>query len=396
MRVSCTGCSLADLVYAKIDFNSVDFQHYLSQTDGDGGLNPGHLVFTEDLEKFAGKQFRQILAEIAPGASPDAFNLGGPAIVALVNAAQLCPGADAKFNFFGNLGQDENTEKIINILQQTPVDIANYCPVKGVTPNTVVLSDPGFHDGKGERTFINNIGAAWQYTPEQLGENFFAADIVVFGGTALVPVIHDNLTALLKKGKAHGCVNIVTTVFDFRNEKKHAGRQWPLGESDDSYQLIDLLIMDWVEAMRLSAADKLDDAVNFFISKGANAFIITHGPEPYYLWSNGAFFKPQPLTALPVSSLVGERLSRNPELKGDTTGCGDNFAGGVLASTTQQLQHRQPGNLDLIEACSWGCASGGFACFYVGGTYLEKNAGEKLAKVGEFQQAYMQQIAALI
>jgi sugar/nucleoside kinase (ribokinase family) len=151
--------------------------------------------------------------------------------------------------------------------------------------------------------------------------------------------------------------------------------------------------VDWVEALRLSGTGNITAAVKFFIDNGVHSFIITHGPEPFHIWSDGTFFKPQKLTSLPVSSLVGERLANSPELKGDTTGCGDNFAGGVLASVAQQLCTAKTGTLDIIEACSWGCASGGFACFYVGGTYLEQNPGEKTAKVAEFQQAFMQQIA---
>jgi len=43
---------------------------------------------------------------------------------------------------------------------------------------------------------------------------------VLFGGTALVPNIHSELTELVKTGKDSGCVTIVTTVYDFPNERK--------------------------------------------------------------------------------------------------------------------------------------------------------------------------------
>ena len=32
--------------------------------------------------------------------------------------------------------------------------------------------------------------------PDELDDDFFNSDIVVFGGTALVPLIHDNMTTL--------------------------------------------------------------------------------------------------------------------------------------------------------------------------------------------------------
>ncbi len=395
LRIACTGCSLADFVYAKVDFASEAFKRCQSKTDGDGGLNPGHLVFAEDLERFADKPFLQLCDELTNGAKPDTFNLGGPAIVALINAAQITQSKNARFDFYGAHGRDETAEKILDILRQTPVNFEHYRQLNGPTPFTDVLSDPDHNDGQGERTFINSIGAAWNYTPEHLGDDFFASDVVFYGGTALTPGIHDNLTRLLKQGRERGCVNIVATVFDFRNEKLGNGGKWPLGESDESYRFIDLLIVDWVEAMRLSGTNTLDAAARFFIVGGVKSFIITHGADDFYIWSNGTFFKRRELSALPVSALVGERLMAQPELKGDTTGCGDNFAGGVLASVAEQLGRTWPGNLDMIEACSWGCASGGFACFYVGGTYLEQKPGEKREKVAEFQQAYMHQLSSL-
>ena len=396
MRVSCVGCSLADFVYDNVNFSSSAFKKYMSKTDGDGGLNPGHLVFTEDLEKFAGKPFEQIKSEITGDAKPRAFNIGGPAIVALINASQLLYDQNVEFDFFGALGQDDTATKILSILKQTPVNIDNYIQDTGLSPFTDVFSDPEYNNGKGERSFVNNIGTAWQYTPEMLDNGFFDADIVFFGATALVPLIHDHLTTLLKRGKEKGCINVVTTVFDFRNEKKNAGGKWPLGESDESYRLIDLLIVDWEEAMKLSGKKNIADATGFFIEKGLRSFIVTHGADDFYVWSDGSFFKKQELTALPVCSLVGERLKKNPETRGDTTGCGDNFAGGVLASTVKQFYDGKEGSMDIIEACSWGCASGGFACFYIGGTYLEAFPGEKKARVSEFQQVFMNQISGLV
>jgi hypothetical protein len=39
--------------------------------------------------------------------------------------------------------------------------------------------------GHGGRTFVNNIGAAWKYFPENLTHDFFDSQIVCFGGTFL-------------------------------------------------------------------------------------------------------------------------------------------------------------------------------------------------------------------
>jgi sugar/nucleoside kinase (ribokinase family) len=79
-------------------------------------------------------------------------------------------------------------------------------------------------------------------------------------------------------------------------------------------------------------------------------------------------------------------------MKGDTTGCGDNFAGGIIASAAWQLKKWQKGDFKLKEAISWGIASGGFTCFITGGTYKEKYRGEKLERVTGLHKEYLKQI----
>jgi len=44
--------------------------------------------------------------------------------------------------------------------------------------------------------------------------------------------------------------------------------------------------------------------------------------------------------------------------------------------------------LSLIESTKWGIVSGGFACFYYGGTYIEKKEGEKLTLLQELYDQY--------
>ena len=99
ITVSVTGCSLVDCVYAKVDFNSAAFKKYSSIKQGDGGLVPGQLVFMESLEKFAGVPADKILAELTDNAPVSGRNVGGPAVVAAINAAQLCCNYPVKVNF---------------------------------------------------------------------------------------------------------------------------------------------------------------------------------------------------------------------------------------------------------------------------------------------------------
>ena len=391
LTITGTGCSLLDKLYTDIDFSSPVFRGYAAAREGDGGIVPGKLVFAEEFERFAGEGFETALSRITGGRGPDSENLGGPAIVALINTAQLLAEKPVGVEFYGTLGDDEVADTILEILEKTPVDIAHYVKTSGPSPSTVVLSDPRWDNGNGERAFINTIGAAWNCTPEHLRTGFWKGDVLCFGGTALVPNIHDNLTSLVKKGKDNGSVTVVTTVYDFRSQNRDPEGKWPLGETDDTYAFTDLLIMDHEEALRLSGKRSLEEAVSFFIRRKTGSFIITHGAESVTLYSGGSLFGRLGPTEMPVSWEVGRRLKEDSAPAGDTTGCGDNFAGGIIASLASQLERKGRTGLDLIEAAAWGICSGGFACFYTGGTYLESAAGEKIGRITDLVEKYREQ-----
>jgi sugar/nucleoside kinase (ribokinase family) len=391
INVSGVGCCLVDRLYNQVEFQSDAFSGCLSRQNGDGGLLPGKLVFKEEFDKFTGKEFLSVLPELTGGRSPKTLNIGGPCIVALIHAAQIMRDNGVDFSFYGCGGQDEDGDFLLSSLQKTPVNIKHYSLTKdAITPSTIVLSDPDYDNGNGERIFINTIGAAWNYTPQQLEDAFFDSDVVVFGGTALVPTIHDHLEELLEKAKSKGCFTIVNTVFDFRNEKAQPDKKWPLGKTDKSYGYIDLLISDADEALRLSGKTTQTEAMAFFREQGAGAVVITNGARNISLYSTGKRFAETALTTMPVSETVTQELKKGHS--GDTTGCGDNFAGGMIASVVSQLQQAQQ-PLNLIEACRWGVVSGGFACFYMGGTFFEKRAGEKRELLAPYYQQYKKQTA---
>jgi sugar/nucleoside kinase (ribokinase family) len=390
IKINGTGCALADYLYTHIKFSSPHFSKYLSKQDGDGGLSPGKLVFTEELEQFAKKTYPEILKEISGSISPNSFNIGGPGLVPLIHASQLLLGSEFEVRFFGGAGNDNTARQIFDLLLKTPLKISYYKTISDkATSFTDVFSDSSYDDGLGERTFVNNIGAAWDYSPDMLSSEFFDANIICFGGTALVPQIHDNLTSLLKQAKNNNCITLVNTVFDFRNEKKSPGKAWPLGNSEESFNLIDVLIMDLEEALKISGKLSLNEAAAFFVQKQVSSFIITNGSKDVVAFSNGTLFKKTSITKYPVSGKIVQELKANPGLKGDTTGCGDNFAGGVIASLAWQIKSKEKGRLDLSEALSWGITSGGFACFYIGGTYFEKSPLEKYNKLLQYQKEYL-------
>jgi sugar/nucleoside kinase (ribokinase family) len=389
-RVSVTGCCLVDRLYNNISFTDPAISHYFSKKRADGGLTPGHLVFKEEFEEFCDEEFSKALKNITKGKEPDKINLGGPGIVPLIHVSQMLNATSTECLFYGCGGNDDDGNFILSLMKKMDMPVDNYMLSGSITPSTIVLSDPGYDRGHGERIFINTIGAAWNYTPDQLDDKFFSSDVVVFGGTALVPLIHDNLTELLDKAKSNGCITVVNTVFDFRNEKLNPSKRWPLGKDDSSYKNIDLLMTDYEEALRLTGKRSLDEAMNFFRDLGTGAVIVTNGPNNLRGFSAAdSLFKEEKYIDLPVSKSVAEELQKGKT--GDTTGCGDNFAGGVIANLVSQLQEGKT-TIDLVESSAWGIVSGGFSCFYIGGTYFEKNPGEKLELITPFYENYIKQI----
>lgn len=389
ITISGIGCCLVDRLYNHIPFGSETFFRYLSHKSGDGGLVPGRLVFREEFENFCRESVETVIKALTGGRPADSINLGGPAIVAMIHAAQMAGNSGVDFYFFGQGGDDDEGRYITSLLNRLPVKSDGYRLVKGITPSTIVFSDPSWEQGTGERVFINSIGVAGNYLPDHPDKRFFMSDIAVFGGTALVPQIHDHLAEMLGKVKSNGGITIVNTVYDFRNEKAAPQKRWPLGNSDDSYRLTDLLITDREEALRLSGTNEPGDAMDFFIEQGARAVIVTNGSRNIRLYANkDSIFKEIELTELPVSLAITNDL-RNPHA-GDTTGCGDNFAGGVVYSVTDQLRRgiKRP---DLYEACAWGIASGGFCCFYIGGTFHEEFPGQKFSLIHPYYEKYRKQ-----
>lgn len=389
ITISGAGCCLVDQIYPDIDFYDPHLSKYMSSRKGDGGLHPGRLVFSEPFEAFAGADLPKIMKEISRGRAQPALNVGGPSIVALIHAAQLLQGTQTKISYYGLRGNDPAGEFLQSKLEQTPLYLDHLITDMGATPSTLVLSDPAFNNGHGERIFINEIGTAWNFSPARLDDSFFDADMVVFGGTALVPGLHDGLTDLLKQSKLRGSITVVNTVYDFRNELEKPGEPWPLGRSEDSYQHLDLLIMDREEALHLSGKEDLTLAGRYFMDQGVSSFIITNGTENTLCYSDGRLFKTLPRESYPVSAELISDLKGFPG--GDTTGCGDNFVGGVLASMAWQLGDEKR-LLDLEDCLSWGTVSGGYCCYHVGGTFIEMEPGEKLDLIRPYYERYKEQL----
>jgi sugar/nucleoside kinase (ribokinase family) len=385
-----TGCCLIDFLYAREDFSSPPFRACRSRKAGDGGLNPGTLVFAGDFERFTGRPYEEALAFLTGGKSPDSHNLGGPSSVSLAHAAQVLGGGH-EVSFFGVRGGDRTGLLVREALSRLPFGECRLLLKDGPTPRTDVLSDPSFDGGHGERTFINLLGAAADFRPEDLGPSFFDAHLIAFGGTSLVPRIHGELTALLKKARENGAATAVNLVYDYRSEQQRGNQKWLLGSRDDAYQYIDILIADREEALKTSGRRTAPEAAAWFISRGAGAAVVSDGARPVFLAAGKGLFAPLEGRTLAVCEAVNRDLAQFPERRGDTTGCGDNFAGGIIAGTAEQMAAVKRGRLDLREACVPGVVAGGFACFTLGGTFYESRPGEKRELLAPYLDEYRKQ-----
>lgn len=390
-RISGTGCALVDYLYKPVHFDDPGVTRYLSKAPGDGGLAPGKLVFRDEFETYAGEPYLQVRNVLTAGKPPVSVNIGGPSVVSLIHAAQMLHNTDAEVTFSGARGSDDAADFIMDKLKKTPLVTKCYKTGSGHTPFTDVLSDPDYDEGHGERVFINDIGAAREFSPEDLSDSFFRSDMVVFGGTALVPGIHASLGQLLKKAKKNGALTVVNTVYDFLSEKNDPVNPWKLGESAETYRFIDILITDMEEALRLSGTASVEEALSFFRSSGVGATVVTHGAKPLHFYSECGFFGKIAPSSLPVSERVISEIRINPETAGDTTGCGDNFAGGLIASAAKQLMENPGAKADFYKATALAVVSGGFTCFYHGGTYYEMFPGQKKDLLSAYYQDYLAQ-----
>jgi sugar/nucleoside kinase (ribokinase family) len=396
-RISGTGCCLIDYLYLNSSFEEPPLADFLSHKAGDGGLVPGNLVFSKDLASFAGLNERECIKIVTGNRKADSTNLGGPGVVSMVHASQILTREGWECTFYGALSNDSGSQVLKDFLNKFPLTCSMEQINNTVIPSTIVLSDPGANQGAGERTFINRLGSAELMKPDYLNDGFFDASLFLWGGTALVPPIHDNLTELLKKASDRGGINVVGTVYDFRNESAAPHSPWPLGargSREQAYPYIDLLITDYEEALRLSGTDSLEKATAFFKKCGCGAFIITRGKEDFLLYSQGNLFIPCGEKYLPVSSWVDQDLKEHPELRGDTTGCGDNFMGGVLTSLARQLENQEKTGKkpDLVKACVEGACAGGLALYSRGGCFHEAYGGEKADRLLPIREAYLREV----
>ena len=391
--IAGAGCSLMDYLFTGIDFSGPAFKRFRSRAPGDGGLVPGHLVFIEGLERFTGIPYQDVIAELSGGREPASRNIGGPSVASLVHAAQLLQAVDVPVGFYGVRGDDATGKELAKIVARTPLDWDHYNERVGATPFTHALSDPSWADGVGERSFVNSTGVAADFRVRDIDRSFYYHSIVALGGTALVPALHAEVDVAVGRACKAGALTVINTVYDYLNESRAHDKPWPLGKSDVTYRHTDLLIVDAEEARRLSGRDTAPKAAERFIDTGVSAVIITEGADDLFAVSKGGRFAPLEARRFPISERIRSELRTGAGENGDTIGCGDTFAGGVLYALAEQMRSGER-RMDLYDAVTWGVVSGGHTCFYHGGTMIEEAPGEKYTTIYEYVRDYRRQLGA--
>ncbi|MFW5994728.1 MAG: carbohydrate kinase family protein [Spirochaetia bacterium] len=396
VRISVTGSALIDYLYGSVDFAGDAFVRYHSKQPGDGGLQIGGLVLAEDLEAYGGWPLPEILAEIVGPIEPDMSNVGGPAVVAGIHAAQVGVHDDIQVTFEGARGDDPAGAILAERIASTPLSAPKFHVFEGETPATIVLSDPGYAAGTGERSFITRTGAAGGFEPRHLSADFYKADIALFGGTALVPRLHAGLDECLETARNNKVMTIVGTVYDFPNERKAPGSPWPLGRHTATWQYIDLLVTDREEALKISGCDTVDEAIDRFLGNGIGTAVVTQGADDVVAESRKPPFAPSGRIRLPVSERIVSDQAKGTgpfgNHAGDTTGCGDNFVGGLMHAIATQFNAGVTSGIDLRAALAPAVVSGGFAGFYLGGYFEESGATQKAKSMESYISEYRAQI----
>jgi len=357
LRIAGAGSCLMDIVYADVDFSSEAFRSVASKREGDGGLSSGSFVLVRELELFAGRPFPDILRDLVGDALP-AEDLGGSSAASLLHAARELEGEDVELSYHGLRGKDELGERLLERLRRASpdsrrasldlrratLDLRAFRKEDGPTPSLTFLSDPRADRGRGARCLAIEIGAAARFKSSDLRRDFFGADIVAFGGTSLVPALHDRLQELLPEARSRGALTVVDAAFDYRAERRDPFGPWPLGthdnEADDfpgpaeAYRGCDLLVVGQAEALRLAGCRDLGEASSFLEGSGLGAFLVDRGSGGVLAWAREARFAGLGLTELPALAPCGRGA----------------FVGSVLADLARQLKATPGRRLDLARA----------------------------------------------
>ena len=287
-----------------------------------GDCNPDVLVLGSDVVPAFGQQ-----EKLVDGIS---LVIGGSAAITAVAAARL----GLRVALVAAVGSDPAGTFMRDQLSAEGVDV-RFVAVREDAPTgmTVALSRGG------DRAILTALGAVASLTAADVPASLLAGARHVHASSwfLLQDCLGPGLAALFSAARSAGVTTSLDTNWD------PSGR-WGDVLLTAAIAQADVLLPNEAEALRLSGADDLDDAIGALLAAGPRRVVVKLGEQG----------------AICADGTARQRVSMPPVPPVDTTGAGDCFNAGLIAGLL--------GGLSLAEATALGCAAGALSTGAPGGT----------------------------
>ena len=300
-----------------------------------GDCNPDVLVLGEDVTPAFGQQ-EKLVASVS-------LLIGGSAAITAVAAARL----GLRVALVAAVGADPAGTFMLDQLAREGVDVGAVV-IRDGTPTgmTVALSRGA------DRAILTALGAVDSLTAADIPAAVLARarHVHVSSYFLLERSVGPGLAAVLATARAAGATTSLDTNWD------PAGR-WGDERLSAAIAQVDVLLPNEAEALRLSRASSLDDAVRTLVAVGPR--LVVKLGERGALCADGA---------------VRHRVRLPAVTPVDATGAGDCFNAGLIAGLIA--------GLELPQAAALGCAAGALSTGAPGGTAgaPDVSAAEDLAR----------------
>jgi len=232
----------------------------------------------------------------------------------------------------GAVGDDEKADWVLLTLKKHGADVSAMQRLPGIPTSATILNVRP----NGERPALHVRGASDHFdVPPSAYDQVFDAPIIHMGGTGLLKRLDGPASlTLLKEAKKRQ--RIVT--FDLI-----AASAETLGIVEPLLPFIDYFMPSIEEARDMSGRKSAEDCAKFYLDRGAQCCVFTLGGD-------GAFYARKDGTRLTSPAYEVEVV--------DTTGCGDAFDAGFIAS----LHHK----MDLETSLRFAQAAAGLVATGLG------------------------------
>jgi sugar/nucleoside kinase (ribokinase family) len=268
----------------------------------------------DDVPRHASLSFEQV--RVSPGGCASNVALG-------------LAGLDVQTALIAHSGDDDAAFLIHRYWQRAGLDVSRVQRIPGTPTGTSI----GLVDSDAQPRFIHTSGANATLTVDDLHPAELAqwgAGVLHIAGFFVLPGLLDGrLPGALADARRQGLFTSLDVVRSPRMQQPEA--LWPC------LPHLDLFQCNAAEAQIITGRDQPEEAAALFRSRGSRAVVVKAGERGCWLDCDASLdgvARQEWTPALPVENVV------------DTTGAGDAFAAGLLASWLAQR--------DLLKACQAG------------------------------------------